>query len=467
MYDRYVRPTAAHEPNLAKRFAVPEHIAVWNSGDLAEQPARLDLVGLKMAASQGVSSFQAGQYTSLPLDGRIDLMMPKAKPAIPVKADPAEPAQDSHGPAVDSPAIPPPPVQAPQPQHDSGEAWNAEWQAPPEHSRPEMSKPMTEVYTAAWDAPLSSHARYFETHSEDATFPTLPANVQANDWYQSFTSSTPDPSYERPLFPWEEKPVPQARRAFPKAAAPSKNVPIAQPAQEDIVPSKPQLTLTTETTVKISEVVPQSTPAQLSFSEAMSTYTNAWDNVASIERYAKRLTKLGVATAPRMHDGLQTVPPSPRLAEHKERVSRPSTESASDGSEDGDDECEGDEAQPRTPLGAARNQSGHYKSHSGYRDKMIQTDWPRSSDAVVQATAKYSHAGSQHTPSSSTSTWGTTSKVSNTTHGPRGARTNPTPQPAVKPAVPVKTGGRVWDPKTDIETRKRDTQNVLSRFMQL
>ena len=85
VYDRNVRPGTAHHPDMAQRFKVPEHIAVWNTsaGSSEMQPSdRLDLAQLKAAVGVGMTNMTPGQYTSLPLDGRVDLIMPKPKPGV-------------------------------------------------------------------------------------------------------------------------------------------------------------------------------------------------------------------------------------------------------------------------------------------------------------------------------------------------------------------------------------------------
>lgn len=435
-----MRPTAAHEPNLAKRFAVPHHIAVWDLEESVGHSDRLDLAALKTAAARGVSSLQTGQYTSLPLEGRIDLMMPKGGPATDV-----EPASVSDN----SPTTSASPAAIYDKVADSEGAWDAAWQPPPKHGGPEMSLPMTASYSAAWDDDPRSQSTYYQTHSDDTTFPTLPANVQNSDWYETFTKSTPDPANVRPLFPWEETGRPHARRTFPRVTG---TPPIPVPAQ---VMDTSQVKSSTQSSLpSISDDVviqPEShVPfAEKSFSEAMSSYTNAWDNIASIERYAKRLTKIGVAAEQRPQDGLQTVPPSPRR--NAVALQGRDTDTASDGSADGDDEDDTDYHHAHHHHNHTSGK-GSYRRHSGYRDKNVQTDKPRLNDATAQTVLQASH--------------GTTT--------PQLRRARPSNndwsvrQDSHRGAVVSRKdkSGRVWDPKTDIETRRKDSQSVLSRFMQ-
>lgn len=152
VYDRNVRPTAAHAPDLAHRFAVPEHVAVWNLGSgVPVQPGdRLDLDQLRDAAGKGVTSLKPGQYISLPLDGRVDLIMPKPKPKA--KKVQFETQRMESPAAIASPQHYSAPLpQTLQQQTSQPAVWDAVHNAPPKEGKPEMSIRMDTFYAPAWE----------------------------------------------------------------------------------------------------------------------------------------------------------------------------------------------------------------------------------------------------------------------------------------------------------------------------
>ncbi|GMK54193.1 hypothetical protein CspeluHIS016_0107790 [Cutaneotrichosporon spelunceum] len=407
VYDRNVRPTAIHEPNIAKRFIVPENIAVWNlprdgHGDLAnERDARFITV--------------PGEYTSIPLDGRYDLMAPQLIP----------------GPALEYPQL----------------AWDASRDPPPKDSQPEMAIAVDNFYAPAWDEPTRSQGAYYEEHHDRFAMPTLPSNVLKNDWYGEFTRTVPDPKKGGSAFPWEGKgsaPRVEASRKFPQQRPPT------PPPFMTTKANKPSADVLPPTTV--SSAMPISTPKERdppvtepkpapSFKEAMADYTNAWDEDISIGRYARRLTDLGIVSK-RRNTGMHTVPPTPRRsARHM----------------------------PAEPLQDVNDLSSAKNPHRrpSYQDKGTQTDRPSQNDAIVQASPETSPV-SENAPSPARTMF----SVATTPVTPYGEQEplRPSATASYFPVKPIKRAakkqttprGRVWDPQTDIDLMRR--HQALAQF---
>jgi hypothetical protein len=409
VYDKFVRPTAAHAPDISKRFAVPETVAVWNQSASAvpQQPDdRMDLDALRVAAQLGVTSFARGQYTSLPLEGRVDLLMPKPKPKVVHFESPPKSPRDA-APAIDSPtAIVAPEPQTMQQQTEQPSTWDASRYSPPKDAGPEMSIPMNTFYQPAWEQPAAQQSAWYHAPppQREPEYPTLPANVQKDEWYKQFTGSQPDRTAIQPVFPWEQpgQAYRKPDRVFPRGSSPPRH------ADRD---RKPQLTVSIQ-----QPTPPVQSPAQRpspppppppprSMAEAMASYTNAWDNDPSIKQYIDRITgkpsgQSRPAVSRDMHgrdmSGLQSVPGTPRKGTAPALHRRdPSNDTQSSASGDGDDEDEGETdddpgASPRlesTP-GIPSSQPfprGQYSSNPRYRDRHVQTDRAQMSDATVQA----------------------------------------------------------------------------------
>lgn len=438
VYDKYVRPTAAHAPDLAQRFAVPETVAVWNqsgiSAGVPQQPSdRLDLEGLKDAASRGVSAFKSGQYTSLPLDGRVDLIMPKPKAkrvsfldapsqpvsssSIPTSTIPMESAPSGTEPSALSspPQTAAPPPQTVEQQTTQPSTWDASREPPPANAGPEMAIPMNTFYQPAWEQPRSVQTAYFsEPQAQQSSYPTLPANVVNDDWYKQFTGSKPDRSHIQQVFPWETQQHRKADRVFPRGDTPPPQSP--PPQSPPSASSRPPLSVSVQQPtppVAISSL--PSPPVQhRSMAEAMASYTNAWDADPAISRYISLITgdkkskRHGQQSSRDFkqidYDSLKSVPGTPRIA--KTEWLDHARDRQSDISGDGDDEDEGDEASssdadmgmspepvaterdPKlaTPIPfAIPDPSSSSPANARYRDRHTQTDRTALHDAKVQA----------------------------------------------------------------------------------
>ncbi|KAL1408915.1 glycogenin glucosyltransferase [Vanrija albida] len=452
VYDRHVRPTAAHEPNLAKRFQVPEHVAIWNSpgAGATQVPDRLDLDSLKDAIQHGVTALKPGQYTSLPLDGRVDLIRPKPQPS-------AVTSTKANTDSTDQPPVPPQnsvterPQQAyREPEHHRHEhqqegTWDASRYSPPRNSHPEMVVPMNTVYAPAWEQPVKAQTNYFKNLPQNAytEYPKIPNNVQSNDWYKTFTSTTPSQANVQQVFPWERKEAPRTAptRAFPITETPSSKRSVATRPKSIVLPATSHS---------------QHSRPTAGFSDSVAAYRNAWDDVASIDRYAKRLSALGIGAERLPRSAIHTAVPSPRdpatptAQRHRRGQQQPKT--GSDTSRDGDDEAE----------------QGHYPSNTRYRDGYAQTDRPRVSHASAQASPETSPTfKAADAPNVKRRSAGSApkSRGHGRQHSNAAFPAYTFSQPPVGKQGSSTSRGRVWDPSTDLDVMRQDSQNVLSRFV--
>ncbi|WWC67149.1 uncharacterized protein I206_101056 [Kwoniella pini CBS 10737] len=535
VYDTHVRPSAAHEPDVSRRFAVPQTIAAWSQSGAAtgapQQPAdRLNLEELKAASAHGVLSFKTGQYTSLPLEGRVDLLMPKPQPkhasiALPTSPPPIDPSAMS-SPPLDAAPLP----STIQQQITQPAVWDAVHFAPPSHGKPEMSIRMDTIYHNAWEQSARNQSSYYSASTPQAEpqYPTLPDSVKRDDWYKQFTGSVPDRSNVSAVFPWEQKGKsrPTPGRVFPRGDTP--------PPEEQQHAQRPAI-LVREPTPDYRQPAQQQSPplsTPRSMAEAMASYTNAWDSIPQINKYVKRMSGMGMSKEAKSfasHGGLKSVPGTPKggsidFGRGTDRGIGSYTDTSADGDDEGDESD--DEDLSESPV-VQHSNSGQfddpsfYPNHETYRDGSAQTESPNLVDAKVQVVPGGGDSPSvrtftlpPHPPSSSQvhlktasgnrdqnlnsnqQTQRRSNKISSTNSGTSstGTSSDTTPKLISPPSNPGDNGqqqpsilqtlpeygfdfrgassssqghgsGRVWDPNTDPETRKRDSHQVLNRFM--
>ncbi len=411
---------------------------------------RLDLSELKSAAERGVTSLKSGQYISLPLDGRVDLMMSRPKPkAISLPPRHASPT------AISPPALNAPSPQTFQQQMTQPATWDGSRSAPPPTSGPEMLTPMTQRYAAAWDQPASAQSKYYSSQQTEPEYPNVPENVRGNDWYRGFAGSTPDRNNVLPVFPWEE--TPQHRRpdrVFPQgASSPSQN--------RSTGPS------------------PQRNAEAKSMQEAIASYTNAWDQMPSIRQYVMRITGTGQHSSERdlAVMGLQSVPGTPRFESSMGREL--SADRQSNISGDGDDEDDDEEGTVETEtspsVGHSRDSTFELPldlpanaRHRARQAQLARIPPPeaglniRNTPVVIGEVPKPERKVIARQSSSSDTPRTTPNLVTPPSDSARisgqAQYTSDSPEPRAS---------RIWDPSTDVDVRKRDTQNVLSRFMKV
>jgi len=546
VYDKRIRPTAAHHPDIAQRFAVPETIAVWNqpnASSIPDQPTdRLSLSALKAASAFGVTSMRPGQYVSLPLDGRVDLVMPKTRSRSPLQSSTAQsPTTDSAPPLESAPA-----PQSLEQQMAQPATWDASRYAPPQTGRPEMEVPMNTYYKSAWDAPPESQSSYYSNNKDSDDYPTIPPEVSGNDWYKQFVHTVPDRNYSHAVFPWEEA---QNRatpgRVFPRGSTPPGQHGLQAPHIQ-IKPSTPE-----------HEPSPPSANQPKSMAESMASYTNAWDSVPSIQRYVSRLSGMGVTqnqplVTPISSPGISGIPSSSNMSFISGIDKSPSSalDTRSEGSRDGDDEegsTSSEEDSSSQSMGRVTDaelgtgipdddESGRPRTQpktksSKFKDRNVQSNESNIQDVKSQSglgvgmspgnrsvelpmttsrrpshtqMERYNQRSSKDKAQSSVS--GVSGNIGSGGPRPRSDRisssdtitsssnrlktpsdskessTNTTPttasstissksfnlqstQPTTAPST-GQIGERIWDPRTSLDVRKRDTQEVLSRFMQ-
>jgi len=114
-----------------------------------------------------------------------------------------------------------------------------------------------------WDdgVPRSQQRARFEPPS---AYPPPPS--ETHDWYKDVMRSKPDPSLIRPVFPWEQP--------APTSPSSSSSAPVAPPAP----------------TRTFSDEPPAAGAPSLRFAGS-SNFSNAWDTVPGITRYAQQLAK--------------------------------------------------------------------------------------------------------------------------------------------------------------------------------
>ncbi|OWZ54906.1 glycogenin glucosyltransferase [Cryptococcus neoformans 125.91] len=332
VYDKHVRPASALDPDISRRFAVPQTIAAWDSHANQARAAatvlpedKLDLSELKAATERGVNAFKSGQYTSLPLEGRVDLIMPKPKP-IPRAPISQLVASSTIAPSVSPSALTPPPADAapapaPAPVPTQTEqktaqpsVWDAQRSSPPASAPPEMSVPHA-YYHNAWEAPLSQQSSYYAhpeshrpaTEHKEPEYPTLPKEVTGDSWYARFATSTPDKRAISAVFPWEEKSYgpgyghgsrPKPERVFPKGEEPlpslvqqlihplqPPSISIQNPTPPHPAHSQHQSHATGMGMAGQAPKSPSPPPRHVSMVEAMASYKNVWDDIPQIGRY--------------------------------------------------------------------------------------------------------------------------------------------------------------------------------------
>lgn len=472
-----MRPSAAHQPDVARRFEVPEHVSIWNQPQRSGSPdGRMNLEELKSAILTGVASTKQDRYISMPLEGRVDLMMPRGldtgssgghdddqRHQEDERVGGGDVGGDSSASSghLDMRAR----EQSGQGSDQSsseGVAWDAARHPPPRNSRPEMVVPMTTVYAPAWDEPPSASASYFDGMVENAfSYPTLPDNVKTNDWYEGITATKPDPRMVAKVFPWEQEDQsrPSVSRRFPRELSPESG-PRTTLSADRVQGTELAVTLginqkereTSATTKKDEkEALGQTSGAArkssserptLNFAESMASYTNAWDEVASIHTYAQRLTALGIGVERRAQaSGLETVVATPRGASSPTSEPAP-LHSPSSSSADGDDEEEGDEGL-RANIGRRRSPT--------YRDREAQTE-RLGVDAMVQTTVPTESVLSTAAECGSARSVLPSTKLGNPANDSR-------------PSHSRQQSSRTWDPNTDIDLRRQDSEEVLHRFM--
>ncbi|KDE09108.1 hypothetical protein MVLG_00823 [Microbotryum lychnidis-dioicae p1A1 Lamole] len=132
---------------------------------------------------------------------------------------------------------------------------------PPPTTDYQMREAITARYDSVWDEPARKQKIRFQPPS---FYPNVPAST--HEWYKDVMQKKPDPSAVKPVFPWEQ----------PKVSTRLSQPPLPVLAPTRAFPPTP------------SGSPPREAPNGF---QPRQSYTNAWDNVPGIDRYAKSLVK--------------------------------------------------------------------------------------------------------------------------------------------------------------------------------
>lgn len=288
----------------------------------------------------------------------------------------------------------PPRQEPPRPVSPPLMTWNPAVEPPP-NTAPVSNFPTTTYYPNVWDqSPTHYRSDSSRVDSPRVASPTqgtapapftmpppsrIPERLLHEKHYvnvlgerQQGETPSPDRAKIKPVFPWEDKPRLTPGRVFPSTDSPPPGQFLLPPVQTaSPSPSPPQ---------RFSPTQPHASSPS-GFPPSFS-YSNVWDSVPSIQKYASRLVR------PSQH-----VPPLGPAFDFDESRRRESAlfknwHESGESSVDGDDEDTGDEG-GQSPPSKQRPRSG---SSSGkakkkeYRSQGVQTIPKETRDQSVQVT---------------------------------------------------------------------------------
>jgi glycogenin len=218
--------------------------------------------------------------------------------------------------------------------------WNPAVEPPPTATPTQSAFPSDTYFPNVWDQTPSkqhdqSHQQGTSPTPDSGTFfqapppAEIPEILLRQGHYRNVTgesslgSPSPDRAKVKNVFPWEEKPRHMPGRVFPLTDSPTPSLFLSPESQTSSseVPTTPERKTTTPVLSPLSGL-----PFTL-------TYTNAWDTVPSIQKYASRLVR---PPAPR--------PLAPAFDEDGWEKRKSWDDKAEASSRDGDVEDEGDES---------------------------------------------------------------------------------------------------------------------------
>ncbi|GAA6057135.1 hypothetical protein JCM3770_004839 [Rhodotorula araucariae] len=207
-------------------------------------------------------SFLRKEFTSLPLlpaFAKPSFMQPSLSADEPAPSTPPTPTISVAPPSPPRPVAIPSSGRAASPPHL---IWDPSRSSPPRGGPLQMRDAIPST-SNMWDddVPLAAQRARFEPPS---AYPEPPR--ETHDWYKDVMRHRPDPSKVRPVFPWEQPAAPQ------------------QPDSAALPPVVPAPTRT------FSDEVPVSTVPPARFAGG-GGFSNAWDTVPGIKRYAQQLAK--------------------------------------------------------------------------------------------------------------------------------------------------------------------------------
>ncbi|TFK56666.1 hypothetical protein OE88DRAFT_45721 [Heliocybe sulcata] len=333
VYDKHYR---SQPVDAEAEFEVKLYSSAWDetAGGMPAGSA-LGLEELRRMAVEGMGMYgggssgsvgiaggrQEGEYRSMPLDGRFDLMRPRKE-----QGGQRTPTQDMYLPSVGTLPTPGPDEVPPAPYHhghslpptpqggDSNHqqhpshprypsppllSWNPAIEPPPRTAPPVSAFPTDTYFPNVWDQPHGQHHGGPSAHHGPFFEPPPPSAIPERllreghytnvigQAHQGQAGLPPDPTKVRTVFPWEEKPRHAPARAFPSTDAPRGVFIEEQKSPEHAEspgthsPSQP----------------PPPPPPTKGFPSKLA-YMNAWDTVPQIQKYASKLVRPSQAAAP-------------------------------------------------------------------------------------------------------------------------------------------------------------------------
>nr|VWO94268.1 Uncharacterized protein [Ganoderma boninense] len=247
--------------------------------------------------------------------------------------------------------------------------WNPAIEPPPKTPPPPSGFPSDTYFPNIWDqAPNPGHDTSYQSFAGYLPGPTsetffhppppseIPVQLVREGQYEQVigrasgeqegnpvTAPVPDRNKVHAVFPWEEKPRHAPRRVFPTSESPP---PATNFIDETVHASQSD----TKHSPSLSQVLGPPPPITHAFNLA---YSNAWDTVPSIQKYASRLV------SPR-HSAYQPPPPEHddswrKWDEEREREYQDKQDASS---MDGDDEDEGDDDEDNRGQPARHDSDG-------------------------------------------------------------------------------------------------------------
>lgn len=233
-------------------------------------------------------------------------------------------------------------------------SWNPAVEPPPNVTPVANTFPTDTYYANAWDrTPNSRHGDLKHTPRTSPTkvvsggffqppaSATIPDVLIKEGHYRNVMGDTnmgmqpsPDRSKIKTVFPWEEKPRIMPGRVFPDSDAPAPSLFLSPSSQTSTTLSTPEIRSTPEMKAPSARATSLS-PLQV-FPVSV-TYSNAWDTVPSIQKYASRLVKPPAPLPPVLQPAFE------ELAIRKEKRKKSWDERTELSSRDGDDEDNADD----------------------------------------------------------------------------------------------------------------------------
>ncbi|KZV99006.1 hypothetical protein EXIGLDRAFT_763004 [Exidia glandulosa HHB12029] len=263
------------------------------------------------------------------------------------------------------------PSSPPRPSSPPKISWNPAVEPPPRTPPPASHLPVESYFPNAWDIPQSPphHHRSAEeqrVHRDQQFFQAPPASqIPSQLLHQGHYSSVvadvahPQPNRARvaTVFPWEEQQRHAPARYFPRTDTPPPGLPYIDPTPAPVDPSP--------STASRTFTSPPSSPPSHRSTHGMPLsmqYSNAWDTVPAIQKYANRLMR---PPAP---------PPAPVVSDlagsagrHRRRRSEgyPVWDDVEESSRDGDVESDDEFSDSRSTLGELESTDSGNRSEMG------------------------------------------------------------------------------------------------------